>query len=181
MVSEIERSSFDDVFHDRFATTVRLAHLLTGSNDSAEDIAQEAFSRLHRHFDDVDNPAGFLHTATVNLCRNRHRGDVRESRKMIRHVENDPVWHETAFLAGEIPESPLGQLAFFIERIIGAQLLDAAMVVIDDTTTGDRTAARPSMSAAAFEAALTGRAMTFRAVATAGRRGDQEVPASSGV
>lgn len=39
--------AFDQVFHRYFADTSRLAHLLTGSNQSSEDIAQEAFSRTY--------------------------------------------------------------------------------------------------------------------------------------
>jgi hypothetical protein len=48
---------------------VRLAHLLTGSNVAAEDIVQEAFVRLRRHWHRVEKPSGYLRSSVVNLAR----------------------------------------------------------------------------------------------------------------
>ena len=50
-------SRFEDFYATEFAATTRLAHLLTGRDDVAEDLAQDAMARIHRHFDGLDNPA----------------------------------------------------------------------------------------------------------------------------
>ena len=75
---------FDAFYRAHYAKTVRLARLLSGSAAAAEDLAQEAFIRVHRHASRLDNPAGFLRTTTVNVCHNWHRGRGREVLRMIR-------------------------------------------------------------------------------------------------
>ncbi|HEU5269000.1 MAG TPA: SigE family RNA polymerase sigma factor [Jatrophihabitans sp.] len=55
---------------------VRLAYLLVGDRESAEDIAQDAFAGLHRHWQRLRSPdaaAGYLRTATVNGARSMLR------------------------------------------------------------------------------------------------------------
>ena len=61
---------------------VRLAYLLVGDRESAEDIAQDAFAALHRHWRQLrstDAAIGYLRTATVNGARSllRRRRTVR--------------------------------------------------------------------------------------------------------
>lgn len=53
---------FDAFYRAQYAKTVRLARLLTGSAAAAEDLAQEAFIRVHRNAARIDNPGGFLRT-----------------------------------------------------------------------------------------------------------------------
>jgi len=61
------------LYRERFAATSRLAFLLTGDSDAADELAQEAFVRLYRSIATVDNPGGFLRTALVNLCHDHRR------------------------------------------------------------------------------------------------------------
>ncbi len=61
--------SFATVYADRYAPLVRLARMIVGSHAVAEELTQEAFVRLYGAWERVDNPAGFVHTALVNLCR----------------------------------------------------------------------------------------------------------------
>jgi RNA polymerase sigma factor (sigma-70 family) len=75
---------FDAFYRAQYAKTVRLARLLTGSVAAAEDLAQETFLRVHRHAASLDNPAGYLHTTTVNVCRNWHRSQSRDALRMVR-------------------------------------------------------------------------------------------------
>ena len=56
------------VFHDRYERMVRLAYLVTADRGAAEEIVQDAFLALHRHWDDVDQPRAYLRTAVVNGC-----------------------------------------------------------------------------------------------------------------
>ena len=81
--------SFDEFFRDRYSATVRLAHLLTGSNDVAEELAQDAFASLHERFDSVREPRSYLRAATVNLCRNWHRRNKRELDRFRRHGSSE--------------------------------------------------------------------------------------------
>ena len=51
---------FDDFFRSHYPATVRLAHLLTGSNQAAEDLVQEAFRRVYSRYSDLREPAPYL-------------------------------------------------------------------------------------------------------------------------
>lgn len=64
---------FEALFRAEFPTMFRLAHLL-GSEDP-EDVAQEAFARLHTRWAGLRDHAtagGYLRTTVVNLVRTRH-------------------------------------------------------------------------------------------------------------
>ncbi len=52
----VDSSGFDTVYVAERARVVRTAYLVVGSHAVAEELAQEAFVRLHDHFADVLNP-----------------------------------------------------------------------------------------------------------------------------
>jgi RNA polymerase sigma-70 factor (sigma-E family) len=52
---------------------IRLAHLLTGSVSTAEDLVQEAFLRVFDRVDAVDQPGAYLRRTVVNLANSHHR------------------------------------------------------------------------------------------------------------
>jgi RNA polymerase sigma-70 factor (sigma-E family) len=65
---------YRELFHAHFAAMTRLAAMLGA--DDPEDIAQEAFVRLHGRRGALRDPhaaAGFLRTTVVNLVRSRQR------------------------------------------------------------------------------------------------------------
>jgi RNA polymerase sigma factor (sigma-70 family) len=69
-------ATFDEVYAAERAPVVRLAYLLVRSQAVAEELAQEAFTVLFLHFDEVDVPAAYLRTAVVRLAlrwTDRHR------------------------------------------------------------------------------------------------------------
>jgi RNA polymerase sigma factor (sigma-70 family) len=68
---------------------VRLAYLLIGDRSLADDIAQEAFARLIRSPSDVREPAGYLTTVVVNLCRDHHRRTATAARHATRPAAPD--------------------------------------------------------------------------------------------
>jgi RNA polymerase sigma-70 factor (sigma-E family) len=80
---------FQVFYREHFATTTRLARLLTGDHHVAEDLAQDAFVRLYRYAGSstrpIDNPAALLRTTTVNLCRSWHTSQRRALLRMTRH------------------------------------------------------------------------------------------------
>jgi RNA polymerase sigma factor (sigma-70 family) len=79
-----EPDTFEAVYaRERLAAT-RLAHLLVRSRPVAEELAQEAFLRLYRHFPTVENPAGFVRTAVVRLAINDvRRRDMERDRLRV--------------------------------------------------------------------------------------------------
>jgi RNA polymerase sigma factor (sigma-70 family) len=108
----IERAAptdFDAVFRETRAGVVRTAFLVVGSQALAEEVTQEAFLRLHQHFDEVRNPGGFLHTTVVRLAISlRRRANVEASRLAIvgepgptGAPELDATWDALATLSPE--------------------------------------------------------------------------------
>jgi RNA polymerase sigma-70 factor (sigma-E family) len=66
----------EDLYRDHALGLVRFALLLTGDRATAEDVVQDAFLGLHRHWDEVKDPGrvlAYLRTAVVNGSRSRHR------------------------------------------------------------------------------------------------------------
>lgn len=68
--------SFVALYAGSYAAMVRLAYALTGSREIAEDLVQDSFVRLHRHWVDVRQPHAYLQRAVVNACRSNHRRKV---------------------------------------------------------------------------------------------------------
>jgi RNA polymerase sigma factor (sigma-70 family) len=88
---EATRASFDTVYMQSRSWVVRTAFLMVGSHAIAEEIAQEAFLRLHQHFDQVENPGGFLRTAVVRLCLSWRRRAVLEGVNAASSAEPGPT------------------------------------------------------------------------------------------
>jgi DNA-directed RNA polymerase specialized sigma24 family protein len=73
-----EGSSFGDLYLRTFSSMVRLARVLVDSPEIAEDLVQDAFVRLHRHWGGVRDPGSYLHRSVVNACRSHRRRAWRE-------------------------------------------------------------------------------------------------------
>jgi RNA polymerase sigma factor (sigma-70 family) len=65
--------SYEDCYRQQFRPQVRLAFLLTGSAETAQDVVQDAFVRLHRHWSSVTTPVAYLRRSVVNGCHSHHR------------------------------------------------------------------------------------------------------------
>ena len=64
--------------------TSRWAAVICGSVSDGEDIAQDAFLRVRDRYDQLDDPAAYLHKAIVNLSRNQHRATTRRNAREAR-------------------------------------------------------------------------------------------------
>ncbi len=56
---------------------IRLAHIMLGSRPAAEDVVQEAFLGLYRHWTKLDDPSralGYARSSVLNGCRSVLRG-----------------------------------------------------------------------------------------------------------
>ncbi len=70
--------SWEDLYATEYAAMMRLAYLLTGSSEIAEDLVHDSFLRVQKHMGSVRNPAAYLRTAVLNACRQHHRRTWRE-------------------------------------------------------------------------------------------------------
>jgi RNA polymerase sigma-70 factor (sigma-E family) len=73
-------ASFADLYAARFAEMVRLAFLLTGSAETARDLVQDSFLRLHGAWSRVTDPPAYLRRTVVNACHSHHRRLFRQRR-----------------------------------------------------------------------------------------------------
>jgi len=81
---------------------VRLARVLVDSPEVAEDLVQDAFIHLHRHWVAVRDPRSYLHRSVVNACRSHHRRAWRERPRSARTADlgSDPELHGHRAAAG---------------------------------------------------------------------------------
>jgi RNA polymerase sigma factor (sigma-70 family) len=54
---------------ESYASMVRLAYLMVGSKDAAEDIVGDCFARMADRARHVETPAAYLRVSVVNGCR----------------------------------------------------------------------------------------------------------------
>ena len=73
------KQTLREVFEAEESPLLRFAHGLTRQRETAEDLVQEAFLRLHGLFDEVENPRAWLYRAVRNLALNHLRDHRRET------------------------------------------------------------------------------------------------------
>lgn len=74
------RVPFVDLYRSTFAEMVRLAYLLTGSQETAQDLVQDSFAKLHSAYGRVREPRAYLRRSVVNGCTSHHRRGFRQRR-----------------------------------------------------------------------------------------------------
>jgi RNA polymerase sigma factor (sigma-70 family) len=72
-----------ELFSAERAGLLRLARLLTGSDETSEELVQEAFIRLQGAPTRPNNPGGYLRSILVNLCRDEQRRNARQRRHLL--------------------------------------------------------------------------------------------------
>ncbi|MFJ1895711.1 MULTISPECIES: SigE family RNA polymerase sigma factor [unclassified Streptomyces] len=78
-------AEFHEFFEAHYAELARLAHLLTGEADAADDLAADALLALWHRWDRVrnaDHPVAYARGVVANLARTRIRSAVRERRRI---------------------------------------------------------------------------------------------------
>ncbi|UYQ65826.1 SigE family RNA polymerase sigma factor [Streptomyces peucetius] len=79
------RAEFQEFFERHYAELARLAHLLTGEADAADDLAADAMLALWHRWDRAraaEHPAAYARGVVANLARSRIRSAVRERRRV---------------------------------------------------------------------------------------------------
>jgi len=66
---DADASGFDGLFARERGPMLRLAVLMVGSAESAEDVVQDAFASVSVRWEELERPGGYLRTTVVNGCR----------------------------------------------------------------------------------------------------------------
>ncbi|MGZ7087633.1 MAG: RNA polymerase sigma factor, partial [Ilumatobacteraceae bacterium] len=64
------------VYGVSYRSLLRVAFVLTGSAQAAEDVVHDVFAKVGPKIDTLAEPAAYLRVAVVNRCRSLHRRDV---------------------------------------------------------------------------------------------------------
>jgi RNA polymerase sigma-70 factor (sigma-E family) len=76
---------FDEAYRRLRPRMVRLAHLLTGSPEAAEDVVHDAFVACSRHWSTLESPDAYVRQAVVNQARSCLRRAGRDRDKAERY------------------------------------------------------------------------------------------------
>jgi RNA polymerase sigma factor (sigma-70 family) len=109
-----EKPTLRQVFDAEESVLLRYAHGLLGQRETAEDIVQDAFLKLHAHWEEVTHPRAWLFRCTRNLALSHLRDHKREM-----PMDSDREWESDS----PDPEQALGKL----EAIGTLQLLLAEL------------------------------------------------------
>jgi RNA polymerase sigma factor (sigma-70 family) len=109
-----EKPSLRQVFDTEESPLLRYAFGLVGQRETAEDLVQDAFLKLHAHWEDVTHPRAWLFRCVRNLALSHIRDHKRET-----PLEDGREWQSNTPDAGQT----LGKL----EAIGTLQLLVAEL------------------------------------------------------
>lgn len=103
-----------ELYRQEYGAMVRFAHLLTGSNEVAEELVQEAFVQLRRGWARAANPPAYLRVVVANNCRSWHRRQALELRR--RPAPSGPAELEADELWDAVQRLPFRQRAAIVLR-----------------------------------------------------------------
>lgn len=87
-VKPLEKPSIESLFDAEESPLLRYAYSMVARREVAEEIVQDAFLKLHKHWKDIKTPRAWLYRATRNLCLNYLRKHNRES--LSDESDNEP-------------------------------------------------------------------------------------------
>ena len=123
-----EVGRLEALYQERHRDSVRLAHLLVGDRALAEELVHDAFLRVLPRIDELDNPAGYLRTVLVNLCRDAGRRATR--------ARNHPQDRPEPAPAPDLPASSTAVWAE-LQRLPERQRIALCLRFYDDLTDAD--------------------------------------------
>ena len=86
-LSDSETPVLEKTYRELRLPLLRLAFLLTGSRETAEDVVQSAFASAQPRWHLIDDPPAYLRRSVVNLAKDGQRRDFRRRRLMQREPE----------------------------------------------------------------------------------------------
>ncbi|MCP5536841.1 MAG: RNA polymerase sigma factor [Akkermansiaceae bacterium] len=97
-----EKPSVESLFDAEESPLLRYAYSMVARREVAEEIVQDAFLKLHKHWQDIESPRAWLYRATRNLSLNHLRKHQRET------LDNDPDCRENPLQ--QQPDDRLGRM-----------------------------------------------------------------------
>ena len=92
--SSMGNVSIESLFETEESPLLRYAYGIVARREVAEEIVQDAFLKLHKHWGDIQTPRAWLYRATRNLCLNHlrkyQRETIREESDDIPSSKDDP-------------------------------------------------------------------------------------------
>lgn len=91
-VTTARTNRLEALYSEHVRGAIRLAYLMTGDEQQAQDIAQEAFAKIAGRFHDLRNPdafPGYLRTTVLNLSRG-HLRRLRTQREYLHRRSAGP-------------------------------------------------------------------------------------------
>jgi RNA polymerase sigma-70 factor (sigma-E family) len=114
---DASRLTFADFYRATFTDMTRLALLLTGSGETARDLVQDSFVRLHGKWNRVDDPRAYLRRTVVNACHSHHRRlHVQRLRRHLAATRVDVVDLDADEMVDAIAALPYRQRAAIVLR-----------------------------------------------------------------
>jgi RNA polymerase sigma-70 factor (ECF subfamily) len=86
--------SFEAIFVSEYPKMVALAAAVSGDRSTAEDVAQEAMTRMNRDWAKVqgyESPGSWVRRVTINLALSRRRRLASEARAVLRLGRPEPT------------------------------------------------------------------------------------------
>lgn len=108
-------SGFAELYERSYTEMARLAVLMTGSRETAHDIVQESFVKLHGAWDRAQNPHAYLRRIVVNECTTYHRRRYRY-RRVEPMLRPEPVTFEADEISDALAALPPRQRAAIVLR-----------------------------------------------------------------
>ena len=79
-LSDSEAAVLEETYRELRLPLLRLAFLLTGSRETAEDVVQSAFTAAQPRWRTIDDPRAYLRRSVVNLAKDGQRREFRRRR-----------------------------------------------------------------------------------------------------
>ena len=119
--------SFADLYRSTQPRMVRLAVLLVGSPETAADLVQDCYVRLHPRWGRIEDPVAYLRRSVVNACHSHHRRLRRLRRIDLRPAEPAELGaRELADALAALPHRQHAALVLrFYEGLPDAQIAEA--------------------------------------------------------
>jgi RNA polymerase sigma factor (sigma-70 family) len=132
---EVERSAaLGEVYRSSHVGLVRLAHLLTGRRDDAEDIVQAVFASVAPRWSEVRNPELYLRSAVYRAANDLHRQNFRRQRRTIGEHATTPEIdcdHLRSDLAREIERLSTKQRTVVVLRYFEDRSFDEIATIMN--------------------------------------------------
>ncbi len=107
--------TFAELYQATYADMVRLAFLLTGSIETARDLAQDSYLRVHRAWGRIGEPRAYLRRTVVNACNSHHRRE-RYRRRHAATARVESIGLDAEEMADAIAALPYRQRAAIVLR-----------------------------------------------------------------